>query len=170
MKTPIKSIAEELNDCKLAFEAYPDAKFAWTCHHSVLIEQLTEPWMNRVNYILNEKPENQQAVRLRNFRPVRVELPQKFIEGDKLRAEGDKLRAEGGKLWAEGDKLWAEGGKLWDENNKLRAEGNKLLDEGNKLWAEGNKLRAEGGKLWAEGDKLHDLDWPDNTWNGEGIF
>jgi len=167
MKTKIKSIAEESEDCKLAFESSPDAKFIWTCHHSILAEQLTEPWMNRVDYILNEKLENQRAVRLRNFRPVRVELPQKFIEGNKLRAEGRKL-------WAEGYKLWDEGDKLLAKANKLRAEGYKLWDEGDKLLAEGNKLRAEGEKLWVEClpelIKLHDLDWPDNTWNGEGIF
>ena len=51
MKTELKSIAEELKDCQDAFAKYPDAKYAWCCHHEILFEKLTEPFQNRIEYI-----------------------------------------------------------------------------------------------------------------------
>ena len=152
IKTPIKSIKEELKACKKAFTSNPKAEFAWTCHHSVLVELLTEPYQNRIEYIMTEKPESERAVRLRNFRPVRIKLPAKLI---KAGAEYDKAEAE----WY---KAWPEYNKAWDEYCKARAEY--------------NKTRAEYGKAKAEyfnegkDTKDHDFDWPDNTWNGSNIF
>ena len=159
IKTPIKSIKEELKACKKAFTSNPKAKFAWTCHHTVLIELLTEPYQNRIKYIMTGKPESERAVRLRNFRPVRIKLPARLI---KAGAEYDKARAEYNKTRAEYDKAGAE-------LDKARAEYNKAWAEYNKAWAKWDKARAEyinKGKATRD----HDSDWPDNTWNGSNIF
>jgi hypothetical protein len=74
----IKSIEEELADCRAAFAQHPNANLVWMCHHEVLIEPLIEPFENRINYILINKPENERAVRLRNFRPVKNEAAVKL--------------------------------------------------------------------------------------------
>jgi hypothetical protein len=88
---PIGTIKKELAACKAAWKSCPDSKIAWCCHHEVRMEPLTEPWSNRVDYILDNKPVNERTIRLRNFRPVRVELP---AELNKAYAEWDKARAE----------------------------------------------------------------------------
>ena len=71
---PIKSIEEELADCRQAFAEHPDAKTVWCCHHEVLVEELTDPFEARISYILSDKPEEERAVRFRNFRPVKDEV------------------------------------------------------------------------------------------------
>lgn len=87
----IGTIAEELAACRKAWAANPNATTAWCCHHLILIEPLTELAENRIAYILSDKAEHEQAVRLRNFRPVRVKLPPALA---KARADLDKARAE----------------------------------------------------------------------------
>ena len=77
LKTPLKSIPEERADCIAAFEAHPDARHVWNCHHEVICEPLGLEaetrflsFMDRINYIAARKPEKEQALRFRNFRPV----------------------------------------------------------------------------------------------------
>ena len=67
--TQTEEIQKELEDCNTAFETHPEAKSSWCCHHSELWELLTESYKNRIAFILDRKPKNEQAVRLRNFRP-----------------------------------------------------------------------------------------------------
>ena len=76
----IKTIKIELAACRAAFAAAPDARLAWCCHHEVLVEPLTESPEARIEYILNHKPTRERAVRLRNFRPVRIALPKAYIQ------------------------------------------------------------------------------------------
>ena len=49
----------------------PVGTWVWWCHHGLILEQLTEPGRNRVDYIYSNKPESEQAVRLAAFRPVK---------------------------------------------------------------------------------------------------
>src|ERR1035441_7515378 len=83
---PVGTIEEELAMCIKAWESCPEAKWAWCCHHGWLREPLIEPWMNRVQYIINTKPVGERAIRLRNFRPIRI-LLQKMRELDMADAE-----------------------------------------------------------------------------------
>ena len=76
----ILSIQEELAACRKAWSDNPTATWAWCCHHETHIEPLTEPAEHRIAYILSNKPENERAIRLRNFRPVRVKLPDALVE------------------------------------------------------------------------------------------
>ena len=91
----LKSIAEEEADCRAAFVGIAVGAFVLHCHHNSLLEVLTEPEENRINYILCDKPEAEQALRLRLFRPVSPEHT-----GPEL----DKARAEWAKACAEWDK------------------------------------------------------------------
>ena len=123
---------------------------------------------------MTEKPDSERAVRLRNFRPVRIKLPARLIK--EAGAEYDKARAEWDKAWAEWDKARAELDKAWAEYDKTRAEYDKAWDEWDKAKVEYYKVEAELYKAlteYAKGTKAikdHDSDWPDNTWNGSNIF
>ncbi len=69
----IGTIAQELARCRAAFKRHPRARFFWCCHHEILIENADriEGWKNRIGYILRHKPHGEQAMRFRNFRPVK---------------------------------------------------------------------------------------------------
>ena len=66
-----KSIAEEAADCRVAFSGTKVGDWVWFCHHGVVAEQLTEPAETRIAYILSDKTDEEQAIRLRWFRPVK---------------------------------------------------------------------------------------------------
>ena len=87
-KTKIEKSAE---NCRKAFAKYPDAKWAWCCHHKVFYEELTEPAESRIANILTDKPESERVVRLNNFRPVRDEKTFKPLS-DKFNADYKTLR------------------------------------------------------------------------------
>ena len=87
-KTKIEKSAE---NCRKAFAKYPDAKWAWCCHHEVFYEELTEPAESRIAYILTDKPESERVVRLNNFRPIRDEKTYKPLR-DKFNADCKPLR------------------------------------------------------------------------------
>ena len=145
--TKTGSIKTELANCREAWNNNKDAKYAWCCHHAIRFEALIEPFESRIAYILMDKPENERAIRLRNFRPVRIELPKELNEAR-----------------AKYDKICAKYDKADDDLNKAYVEFNKVYDE----W----KACAEYYKDDAEliNSNLHDQDWPDNTWNGKNIF
>ncbi len=81
------------------------------CHHDHLIEFCYD-YDERVNYIIEKKPKNEQAIRLKLFKilPKKAiaELPIKIV---KACAERDKAYAEWGKAYAEWGKACAEWGK-----------------------------------------------------------
>jgi hypothetical protein len=66
----LKSIKLEAAACRKAFKGVPVGSFVLHCHHELLMEKLTEPAENRIAYILSDKPEHEQALRLRLFRPL----------------------------------------------------------------------------------------------------
>jgi hypothetical protein len=64
------TIAQEAKACRKAFKDIEMGALVRHCHHEILCETLTEPAENRIAYILSGKPENEQALRLRLFRPI----------------------------------------------------------------------------------------------------
>ena len=92
------TIEQEAADCRAAFANSKVGDAVWLCHHGVLCEPLSELPENRIAYILSEKSSNEQARRLREFRPVRGKLPAEWYkagaEWDKACAEWDKAGAE----------------------------------------------------------------------------
>ena len=68
-----KILETALRRCRAAWAKFPEAKWAWCCHHAILSEQLTEPASNRIEYILRDKAASEQVTRLNNFRPVQDE-------------------------------------------------------------------------------------------------
>ena len=69
-KFGLRSILDEALACRKAFACVGVGTWVMHCHHEVLFEKLTEPAENRIAYILSEKPEHEQALRLRLFRPI----------------------------------------------------------------------------------------------------
>jgi choline dehydrogenase-like flavoprotein len=63
-----------LDRCLAARAANPDATVFWFLHHEVPLEKLTEPFENRLNYILEHKPEHELVARLNNLRPASREV------------------------------------------------------------------------------------------------
>lgn len=175
MKTEIGMIEEEKAACVAAFEAAPEAEFAWCCHHEVHIERL-DNWRDRVAFISKNKPVSEQAVRFRNFRPVcRLQTTEAYkarVGAYKAWVEADKAWAEAYKVWAEAYKTWTKAYKTWTKADKAWTKAYKAWTKADKVWVEAFKTWAKAYKAWSEPDKkaLHDLDWPDNTWNGRSIF
>jgi hypothetical protein len=66
----LKSIKLEAAACRKAFKGVPVGSLVLHCHHELLMEKLTEPAEDRIAYILSDKPEHEQALRLRLFRPL----------------------------------------------------------------------------------------------------
>jgi hypothetical protein len=179
----LKSIATEEAACRKAWKGKCVGTWAWHLHHETLTEQLTEPASSRIDYILSSKPEDEQALRLRLFRPAaawaeydKVAAPA-LAEYDKVRAaaraEYEKVRAA---AWAEYDKVEAAARA---EYEKVRAAAHKVTAaaraEYEKVeaaaWAEYDKARAAA---LAEYNKVeaaaHRKACPGCPWNGKTIF
>ena len=99
----LKSIAEEAKACRNAFKHSKIGDLVVHCHHSELEEKLTEPAESRIQYILSDKPTNEQALRLRLFRPVKGTAWAEYqkVKGP-ARAEYEKVK---GPAWAEYEKV-----------------------------------------------------------------
>jgi hypothetical protein len=67
----LKSIAAEEAACRKAW-GRKSVGMAWHLHHKMLVEDLSEPASNRIDYILSGKPKCERALRLRLFRPVKA--------------------------------------------------------------------------------------------------
>jgi cation transport regulator ChaB len=146
MKKKIKSIEEELADCRAAFAQHPNAKLVWMCHHEVLIEPLTNPFEHRINYILINKPENERAVRLRNFRPVKNEAAVKSARDVYWAAVKPAQEV-----------YWAATKSARDANDAAVKSAEEVY------WA---AIKAPQQPLV----EVLDQEYPNNTWNGDSIF
>lgn len=99
MNTQLKSIDEEAQACREAFVGIPVGTFALHCHHRILGETLTTAAESRVDYILTDKPYDEQPQRLRLFRPVTdkelKEMGQKDLRIEKANTDRKKAFALG---------------------------------------------------------------------------
>jgi hypothetical protein len=91
MPIKLKSIKAEAEACKKAWEGMKVGTRAVHCHHEVMTEELTEVAINRINYILTDKPLKEQALRLRLFRPVKGQAWKTYedIKGQALKTYED---------------------------------------------------------------------------------
>jgi len=138
-----KSIKQEAKLCRVAFKGAKVGDLVWFCHHEIPIEILTEPPKNRIKFILSNKAQAEQAIRLHWFRPCKIELP------PELDAARSKLVAARSKLVAARSKLVAARSKLdaarsaWDTaQSKLDAARSDLNAAQSKLDAAYSKLVA----------------------------
>ena len=114
----------------------------WHVHHEKLLEWCHN-YDERVAYIQNKKPEEEQETRLRLFKPVKGKLPQEVVKASQ---EYDKAR---------------------QELNKARQELNKARQENDKAWQEYDKVLNDNKELI---EALHKAECPNCPWNGHTIF
>src|SRR3972149_6115559 len=113
----MKSITKALAECRQAWEAHPDATWAWCLHHELRLEPLIEPYKARIAYILKHKPEEEQTTRLNNFRPVANKLPIRVIKAGKAYKEAGKAYD---KVWEACVEAWIAYKKAWEAYYKAR--------------------------------------------------
>ena len=150
-------------NCIAAWAACPDAKIAWCCHHEVESEILTEPALNRIEYISDYKPLEQQVVRFNNFRPVRCPIPDEIVH---VLAASDQARAAYRQAWAADAQALAAYGQA----SAVHAQALAAYDQ---AWAAYDQALAACDQAvanWDDRSTNHKLDWPDTTWNGSSIF
>ena len=152
------TITEEAAACRDAFKGVADNAAVWLCHHEVLTERLAEPAENRIAYILSDKPEHEQALRLRLFRPA-----------PELEAAYAEYRRVKGPAYAEYQRV---NGLAYAEYQRVRGPAYAEYVRVNGLaWAE--YVRVEGAALAdrnATAAKLYVVRFPDSPWNGKTIF
>jgi len=145
-----KSLTKALADCRQAWEAHPDATWAWCLHHGVMLELLIEPYQARIAYILKRKPKHEQVTRLNNFRPVVSKLPIKVIKAGEALGKARKAYNKALEAYVEATEAYNKARKAYD-----------------KAWdAYMEAILANTTKLQA----LHTKDVPHHTWNGTDIF
>lgn len=109
----LRSIAKEAADCRAAWAAMPDARYGVHIHHETVAEILTEPIENRITYILDHKPKDEQALRLRLMRPITAQA---------WKAYGEAVA----QAWKAYDEAEAQAWKAYDE---AVAQARKAYDE-----------------------------------------
>ena len=140
----LKSISEEAEACRAAFKNSAVGDMVVHCHHEILYEKLSEPAEKRIAYILKEKHAEEQALRLRLFRPVQGQARAEYenVQGQALaeyrKVEGQALEEYEnvqGPAWAEYEKVkgpaFAEyrkvEGQAWAEYKKVEGQAHKLI-------------------------------------------
>jgi hypothetical protein len=78
--------------------------FYWHIHHDVLVEALTEPLKNRIDYIKKNKPKDEIPLRLKCIKRVKGKLPVQFVEANKALVEANKAQVEANKALVEANK------------------------------------------------------------------
>ena len=132
-------------------------KFYWHIHHDTLLEPLTEPLKNRIDYIKENKPKEEIALRLKLLKPVKGKLSKELVEAG-------KKCDEAGKKYNEARKKYDEAGKKCDEAGKKYNEERKKYDEERKKYDEAGK------KYEPQLEALHKKECPNCTWDGKTIF
>jgi hypothetical protein len=163
------TIEEEAAECRKAFEGVEVGAPVWCCHHERLSEVLDEPAENRITYILTSKDRSEQAIRLREFRPVKdretfaplyadYEAKRATLYADYYYAKRDPLYAD---YEAKLAPLYADYyAKLAPLDADYRAK-RATLDA---------DYRAKRAPLDADLAALHLSEYPDTAWNGRSIF
>lgn len=128
----LKSIKKEKADCLAAFRGVEIGAWVEYCHHDVPLEKLTQPASVRIKFILQKKAVDEQAKRLRYFRPHKEPIPQEIEKAGAARekacavidAAREKARAAWEKAYAAVD---AAREKACAAREKADANYNKVL-------------------------------------------
>ncbi len=124
-------------------------KFYWHIHHGVLLEPLTEPLKNRIEYIKNDKPKEEIELRLKLIKPVKGKLPKELI---KKAQEWYKIQQKYNKVAQEYDKIKREyeiivkGRYSCLEYGKIVKKYYEVVNKYRKIIAEYNKIGKENLK------------------------
>ena len=178
MTLVLKSIEEEAEDCRKAFEGVEIGSLVLHCHHEVLSERLSESAENRIAYILDYKSQNEQALRLRLFRPVSQDVINRSTNRQKAYADCQKADADCRKAdaarqdaYVYSQKAYADCRKAYADYQKADADLQKAAADYQKADAELDKADADLRKACVELGTLVHLDvCKDCPWDGQTIF
>ncbi len=158
------TIKQEEAKCRKAFSGVKTGALVQLCHHDTLVEFLTEPPENRIDYILNEKPNKERALRLRLFRPWKWELPADWKKTD---ADCQKAYEDWQKAYADCQKTYADRKKAYEDWQKAYADWKKTDADCQKTDADWQKAYADLKSYFETEHRKH---YPDSPWNGKSIF
>ena len=120
-------------------------KFYWHLHHDKLVEPLTKPIKNRIQYIKKHKPKETIKLRLKLLKPVRGKLPQELV-----------------KVWQKRDEAW----KKRDEAEKKYEEARKKFEEAEEKYYEAwEKYNEAEEKYKPQTLALHKKECPNCPWD-----
>lgn len=154
IKLKLLRIEEEAAACRKAFKDVKAGVFVVHCHHDVLGESLIEKAERRIAYILNNKPQQEQALRLRLFRPVFKEILVSL--GDEIKKAGTRRQ----KAYTECRKANTEQEKADVKREKAdvkREKADTRLQKANTV-RERVEAKREKEKVYAEWRKA-DTEW-----------
>ena len=169
------NIKTELRLCKDAFKGVEIGALVQCCHHEMPVEVLTEPAINRINYIMTAKPVKERARRLHEFRPFTANVPawldKVYSDLDKARSDLDKARSDRDKARSDWDKARSD----WD---KARSDWDKACSDWDKACSDWDKARSDWGKVCYEHKDEHKDELialikqtvPDSSWDGKTIL
>ena len=119
---------------------------------------IIEPWRDRVDYMDRGKPLTELPTRYRNFRPVRVKLPQ-YLEKELKKVQ--KLQDNYTKAYNK----WVVSNEKLDGSDAIcKKLYEKTVDLLNDYGKQQQRLKEVIEKHQTALEKLHDRDWPDNSW------
>ena len=153
MTLVLKLIEEEAEDCRKAFEGVEIGSLVLHCHHEVLSERLSESAGNRIAYILDHKPRNERALRLRLFRPVSQDAINRSADRQKAYADCQKADADRQKAYADLQKAYADRQKADADRQKAYADWQKAYADRQKAYADRQKADADRQKADADCQK-----------------
>ena len=157
----LRSIEAEVKACRAAFARHPDAVIALHCHHGILGERLTEPPENRIQYILRSKPRNEQALRLKLFRPIPFKA---YADWQKADADWQEAYADWQKAYADKQKAYAD--KLKADADRQEADADCWKAYADWLKADADWQEADADLISAQHKKL----CRGCPWDGKTIF
>jgi hypothetical protein len=86
---------------------------AWNVHHGVRCEPLTEPIINRIHFIVDNKDEHEIKIRLRWLAPVIGELPAAWAKACAAWAQACAAWAKADAAWVLAHAVWAKARVAW---------------------------------------------------------
>ena len=159
----MRTIEQAEKDCRAAWAAQPEATQGWCIHHRQEWEALSEPIVNRIAYILSEKPKREQVTRLDNMRPMSAASA--VIVAPAWKAYREAKAA----AWKAYTKAMAAARKAYDE---AKAAARKAYREAMAAALKAyNEAIAAAWRAYNEAKATaHRADVPTHTWNGKSIF
>jgi hypothetical protein len=110
MMLKLGTIEQEAAFCRARWQGFGVGTLAAHVHHELDFEPLTQPAEKRIAFILNEKPEDERALRLRCFAPVHLA---KFPKLRKSAAAWKKVYA----AWHRAHAAWRKAEAKWERSN-----------------------------------------------------
>lgn len=149
----------------------------WHVHHNTLAEWCYD-YQGRVNYINDQKLEQERPTRLRLFQPVKGPIPPALREAAAAWREAAAARREADAAWREATAAWREADAAWNKADAALREAYAARSKADAarskayaaLWEADAALSKACDKHMPELLALHALECVDCPWDGQTIF